>query len=187
MWTSTASLRSVNACLLDLLPNRCRCVSCMIWFDRALQRWCVQVVGHPSRQNSLHSLHDGCSAANFWAIHCQAIQLGHDPRVFYSVAPTILPGWLTLIEVSADVAPSRQSSSMISSTCRGSSEIPIPSSVHWTLRFSKTISLASVGLAPIICFRVSWRFRRDCLTASTSLRARCRRRARPPPTSRRET
>ena len=41
------------------------------------------------------------------------------------------------------------------------------SSVHWTLRFSMTIALASIRLAPIICSRVSWRFRGDFPTAST--------------------
>ena len=55
---------------------------------------------------------------------------------------------------------------MTSFTCRGSGDIQMLSVVHWTLRFSMTISLASVGPAPIIRSRVSQRIRGDFRTAS---------------------
>ena len=64
--------------------------------------------------------------------------------------------------------PSRPSSSIMSFTCQGAGEIRRPAFVHWKIRFSMVISLASVGLTPTICCRVSWRLRRDFRTASRS-------------------
>ena len=102
------------------------------------------------------TLHDRCSVANVWVIHCQIVRLGHEPPVQCGI-PQAQGTGATVHLARLTHAPSKQSSSMISFTCRGSGP-----------RCSMTTSLASVGPAPIICSLVSQRFRRDFRTASTS-------------------
>ena len=73
-----------------------------------------------------------------------------------------------IIGVSASLAPSRPNSPMMSFTCRGSGDVRMPASVHWTLQINMMIPLASFGPAPSINSRISLRFRREFRTASTS-------------------
>ena len=149
-------------------------VYAMMWSDRTPHLWCVQVIGRLTRNRPTLEFddfrifrarcvtsHDRRNAAKVWPKASDAVWhpagSGHESHC---------PSCQT--RVSAGLAPSRPGSSTISFTCRRSSDIRIPSSVHWTLQFRMTISLASVGPDPVICSRVSQRFRGNFRAASTS-------------------
>ena len=141
------SSAQLNACLPRFLAQVAVGVCHEMWSDRTDSGGASKVVGCRSRNRPtvLSLTISAYLATNLWYSVAS-----HRPTARETV---YLARLITISGASAITwLPSRPSSSMISFACRGSGDIRIPPSVNWALRLIMTISLASVGLAPIICF-----------------------------------